>query len=60
MKQLQENETISYKVIYGDKVLLDSVPKSVAEQFVSTLGKSVQEAVQIIPVTNDGLQVLLG
>lgn len=58
--KLQENETIRYKVVYGDKTLLDSVPKSVAEQFVSTLGKNVQESVVIIPVTEDGLQVLLG
>lgn len=57
---LAENETISYRVVYESNVLLESVPRSVAEQFVATLSKNVQENVAIIPVTNDGLQVLLG
>lgn len=57
---LTEHETISYRVIYEGNVLLESVPRSVAEQFVSTLSRGVQENVAIVPVTNDGLQVLLG
>lgn len=58
--QLSENETIRYKVVYEGNVLLASVPKSVAESFIATLGKTIQESVEIIPVTDDGLQVLLG
>ncbi len=58
--QLSENETIRYKVVYDGKILLDSVPKSVAENFIGTLDKTIQESVNIIPVTEDGLQVLLG
>ena len=57
---LTEHETINYRVIYEGNVLLESVPRSVAEQFVATLSRGVQENVTIVPVTNDGLQVLLG
>lgn len=57
---LAENETIQYRVVYEGNVLLESVPRTVAEQFVSTLTKNVQENVAIVPVTQDGLQVLLG
>jgi len=57
---LQENETIRYRVVYADNVLLESVPKTVAENFVSTLSRAVQESVEIVPVTSDGSQVLLG
>lgn len=57
---LTENETIKYQVVCDDNVLLESVTKSVAESFVATLAASVQERVQIVPVTKDGLQVLLG
>lgn len=57
---LTEHESIKYRVIYEGNVLLESVPRSVAEQFVATLSRGVQENVTIVPVTNDGLQVLLG
>lgn len=57
---LTEHESIKYRVIYEDNVLLESVSRSVAEQFVATLSRGVQENVAIVPVTNDGLQVLLG
>lgn len=57
---LTEHESIKYRVIYEDNVLLESVSRSVAEQFVATLSRGVQENVAIVPVTDDGLQVLLG
>lgn len=57
---INENEVISYRVVCEGSVLLDSVPKSVAEQFVSTLNTNTKEKVEIQPVTQDGLQVLLG
>ncbi len=57
---LTEHESIKYRVIYEGNVLLESVPRSVAEQFVATLSRGVQENVAIVPVTDDGLQVLLG
>lgn len=60
MKQLTEDETIRYRVVYDGNVLLESATRSVAENFVSTLTRNVQESVQIVPVTNDGMQVLLG
>ncbi len=57
---LTEHESIKYRVIYEGNVLLESVPRSVAEHFVATLSRGVQENVAIVPVTDDGLQVLLG
>ena len=57
---LTEHESIKYRVIYEGNVLLESVPRSVAETFVASLSRNVQENVAIVPVTNDGLQVLLG
>jgi hypothetical protein len=60
MQQLQENETVRYRVMCGENVLLESTSKHVAENFIATLSKSTQEQVLIIPVTADGLQVLLG
>lgn len=57
---LNENEAVSYRVVCDGNILLESVPKFVAEQFVSTLSTHVKETVEIIPVTSDGLQVLLG
>lgn len=57
---LTENETIKYQVVCDDSILLESVTRNVAENFVSTLATSVQERVQIVPITTDGLQVLLG
>lgn len=60
MKQLSENETILYRVVFESTVLIDSVPMGVAENFLSSLAKHVQESAQIVPVTSDGLQVLLG
>lgn len=57
---LTENEIINYRVVHNGSVLLESVPRMVAENFVSTLAKDVQENVNIVPVTQDGLQVLLG
>jgi hypothetical protein len=58
--KLNENVNIKYRVVYNNNTLLESVPKSVADNFVSTLAKNVQENVSIIPITDDGLQVLLG
>ena len=60
MSQLVENENISYSVVHRGAVLLESVPKVVALNFVSTLTRDVQEHTDIVPVTQDGLQVLLG
>jgi hypothetical protein len=57
---LKENETVTFRVVYAGSILLESVPKSVAETFVSKLSRGVQESVEIVPVTEDGLQVLLG
>lgn len=57
---LTENEIINYRVVHNGSTLLESVPRTIAENFVSTLAKDIQENVSIVPVTQDGLQVLLG
>jgi hypothetical protein len=57
---LTETQDIRYRVVCEGNVLLESVSKTVAEQFVSTLNRGVQERVQIVPITDQGLQVLLG
>ena len=58
--QLTENEVVKYRVIHNGSILLESVPKLVAEQFVASLAKTIQETVEIVPVTSDGMQILLG
>lgn len=60
MKQINETETITYRVVHGKDILLESVSKTIAENFVSKLDKTVQEKAQILPVTGDGKQILLG
>lgn len=57
---LTENETLKYNVKIGDKVLLETFSKATAEQFISTLTGDAQSKAVIVPVTQDGLQVLLG
>ena len=57
---INENGGVSYRVVCDGNVLLDSVTKFVAEQFVATLNTNTKEKVEIQPVTEDGLQVLLG
>lgn len=57
---LSEHEIIKYRVVYAGNVLLESVPRAVAEQFIANLAKNVQENAQIVPVTDNGQQVLLG
>lgn len=57
---LIENEELKYRVVCQGSVLLEAVSKTIAEQFVSKLAKSTQREVQIIPITSDGNQVLLG
>lgn len=58
--QLTENEVVKYRVVHNGSILLESVPKLVAEQFVGSLAKTIQETVEIVPVTSDGMQILLG
>lgn len=60
MKQLKEETKIKYRVICLGNVLLDNVTMRVAENFISTLTESTQEQAKIVPITEDGLQVLLG
>lgn len=57
---INENEVVTYRVVCDGNILLDSVTRFVAEQFVSTLNTNTKESVEIQPVTRDGLQVLLG
>lgn len=57
---LNETEIIKYRVKYNGNVLLEAVSRTAAEQFVSGLDKNVQETVEIVPITNDGSQILLG
>ena len=60
MKQLNENETLRYRVMYNGKTLYESASMHIVENFISTLDSDVQESVLIVPVTTEGLQVLLG
>jgi len=59
-KIINENQQIKFRVVCSGNVLLETVSRSVAEQFVSTLTESTQKNVQIVPLTNSGAQVLLG
>lgn len=59
-KIINEHTMVEYKVVYEGNVLLEHVSKMVAENYIAGLPKQVKESVKLIPITNDGLQVLLG
>lgn len=58
--KLHENDSIRYRAVYSGNVLMESTSRTIVESFVGTLSKQVQESVEIVPVTDDGSQVLLG
>ena len=60
MKTLNENETVLYRVVCDNNILLEGVARSVAENFVSSLSASAQQGSRIVPMTQDGKEVLLG
>lgn len=60
MTVINENTSVKYRVMVGGNVLLETFSLSSAEQFVSTLTETTQRNVQIVPITEDGAQVLLG
>lgn len=59
-KLINESETIKYRVVVGGNVLLETSSLRSAEQFVASLTESTQQSVQIVPITSEGAQVLLG
>lgn len=57
---LTENEELRFRVVCQGSVLLEAVSRAIAERFVAKLTGETQREVQIVPVTQDGNQVLLG
>lgn len=57
---INETQTIKYRVQVDGIVLNESLSKSLAEQFVSSLLPDQRSKAVILPITESGSQVLLG
>lgn len=57
---LTELDNIRYNVVDGDNVLRECASVLLAENFISTLSEEMQAKVNIVPVTTDGKQILMG
>lgn len=55
-----EAETVKYQVVLNGSVLHGPTSKGLAENFVMSLTEEQRNNVQIIPVTDNGQQILLG
>lgn len=60
MNKVLEGNEAKYNVIVGKEVKRFCVSKSIAENYVSNLSEGEQHDVKIIPVTDDGQEILLG
>ena len=58
--KLMEEENKKYNVVVNGVVRRASVPKIVAENYIRTLSVNEQSQTSIVPVTNDGKEILFG
>lgn len=59
-KLINETQQLRYRVVLDGKILHESVNQNLASNFVSTLTIEQQQKAQIVPITENGHQVLLG
>jgi hypothetical protein len=59
-KMLNETPTLKYRVVVEGRTLNESFTQQLAEQFIATLAPEQRTLAEIIPVTGDGKQVLMG
>lgn len=59
-KLIRENESLRYRVVLENKTLHESTSQVSADNFVATLTLEQQAKVIIIPIAENGHQVLLG
>lgn len=57
---INENSEIRFQVLLNDKMLTETFSTSMAEQYISMLPLNERMSAKIVPVTQDGRQVLLG
>ena len=49
-----------YNVVVNGRVKKRSVPKRVAENYIINLDENLQSSATLVPVTDDGKEILLG
>lgn len=54
-----ENTQLKYRVLVDGKVLNESSTKALADMFVSSLDETAKTKARIVPVMEDGRQLLL-
>lgn len=57
---LNENEVLKYRVIVDNVILNESTTLFLAQNFIATLTNDKQERAKIIPITENGKEVLFG
>lgn len=60
LNMINENSEIRFQVLLNDKMLTETFSTSMAEQYISMLPLNERMSAKIVPVTQDGRQVLLG
>ena len=62
MKQFltDNDDNIKYQVVVNGSVLAERSSKHLAESFISQLTTEQQNIANIVPITSDGKQILLG
>lgn len=55
-----ESETIRYRILLNGKELAEKESKNLAEHFVTTLSSEQQKEAVIVPIADNGQEVLFG
>ena len=57
-KLINENKQLKYRIIVNGKVINECLTKEIANSTILTLPVELQEHAMIIPVTDEGKQIL--
>lgn len=60
MSQYLNENSVKYKVVVGGRTLTEGVSRTQAEILVSNLSEQDRTIASVIPITDNGNQVLLG
>lgn len=59
-KMVEQTQSLKYRVVVAGRTLNESFTQQLAEQFIATLAPEQRALAEIVPVTNEGKQVLMG
>lgn len=60
MKLINETQSLRYRVVVENKTLHESASQLSADNFIASLTLEQQAKARIVPITENGQQVLLG